>query len=500
MSGNLSRVRWGILLSIFGFCLFFSCTDSVWDEQNPFPRTGKKKSKYKNEELTLSAAQQWYQEHYAPVVTTRSGVTDSTELMMKPYWEKGTEMHRGRYEVVEIPIRTKGKYLFLDSETARNWDPNAPSKFIRNTAKMVIEHDKKTGRMRSFVMIFVGSYKYLSETRTMGKNTYLYRQPDFDGMVLFYELNGTLVNGWKYTNGKITGSISPKIMLDNAVPKDAHTRVWVEECYTDLIYIPHEECEDEVTIEYDKEFGESWVVTHHCWDNGTWEFIEICNEYEQPDENNGDDNWEEDYPDGGSNTPPPPPIDEVLPPLVNPKVPIELMDKSKFVGWHEGANCLTLAQETLKKYGITNYGSSANVFRLVEEKNGQLIKWGNDPYNNYENAIKCIDDHLNAKRPIIVGVNHTLGLSDNEGTTDHFVVITGRGFDPLLRQPYYTFMDNGSVLATDGCSDMNRFYYIEGNNFSGTSEYIKAKHRSYTVVQVRPNNGQKYETTTAYKQ
>lgn len=174
------------------------------------------------------------------------------------------------------------------------------------------------------------------------------------------------------------------------------------------------------------------------------------------------------------------------------------MDKSKFVGWRADGNCLTLAQETLRNYGLTNYGSSANVFRLVEEKNGVLSKWGNDPYNNYENAIKCIDDHLNANRPIIVGVDHSPGLELNAGTTDHFVVITGRGYDPLLRLPYYTFMDNATASVENGCSDMNRFYYTEGNSLKGSSAIIEGG-LGYVVTQVRPNNGKKYETTTAYK-
>lgn len=80
--------------------------------------------------------------------------------------------------------------------------PGMKSKFIRNTAKIVVEKDKLTGRIRSFVMIFIGSYDYLKKTKSMGKNTYLYRQPDFDGSVLFYEINGTFINGWKYEKGK----------------------------------------------------------------------------------------------------------------------------------------------------------------------------------------------------------------------------------------------------------------------------------------------------------
>lgn len=47
-------------------------------------------------------------------------------------------------------------------------------------------------------------------------------------------------------------------------------------------------------------------------------------------------------------------------------------------------------------------GSSLNVFKLVDSANGLLTNWGNDPAQNYKNAIECIDKHLNAKRVIIV--------------------------------------------------------------------------------------------------
>lgn len=47
------------------------------------------------------------------------------------------------------------------------------------------------------------------------------------------------------------------------------------------------------------------------------------------------------------------------------KASVELMDKSKFVPWKDGANCLDLCKKTLRNYGITNYGNSFNVFRLT---------------------------------------------------------------------------------------------------------------------------------------
>lgn len=325
----------------------------------------------------------------------------------------------------------------------------------------------------------------------MGKNSYLYREPDFDGKVLFYELNGTFINGWKYTNGKITGSIAPVIEEDTDKPQ---SRAWVEDCYTDYDYEIEQVCEDDYYIEYDEEYGESYVIESHCWDEYVQVPYEVCDEYWEEDE----DNWEEDYPIGGSNTSHNDGNNDNQQSEPVSKDPIELMDKSKFVGWHNGANCLTLAQQTLKNYGITNYGSSDNVFRLVYEHNGKLENWGNDPKTNYENAIRCIDEHLNANRPIIVGVDYIPGYEKNEGTTDHFVVITGRGYDNATDEYYYTFMDNATSNADKGCSNDNRFYYTEGlTDFGGTSTVWEKEGYYYTVSQVRPNNGKQYETTSA---
>ena len=81
--------------------------------------------------------------------------------------------------------------------------------YIRNTTKMVVLKDLVTNKTRSFIMAFVGSYDYLTRSRNMGRNSYLYREPDYDGMVLYYAINGIFINGWRYSNGKLVGYISP---------------------------------------------------------------------------------------------------------------------------------------------------------------------------------------------------------------------------------------------------------------------------------------------------
>lgn len=283
------------LIAVCTLSLLLSCSDEVLTNMEATQTQEKKPGKHKNEELTVSVAKQWYEANYEPVVTTRAYYEDTTACMMKPQWDAAKESNRKRYEVVELPILTKHKRLMMDRETYRNWKPEAQFNFVRNTAKLVVLYDKKTQDTRSFFMIFVGSYKYLQKTRNMGKNSYLYREPDFDGKVLFYELNGTFINGWKYTNGKITGSIAPVMEENTDKPQ---SRAWVEDCYTDYDYEIEQVCEDDYYIEYDEEYGESYVIESHCWDEYVQVPYEVCDEYWEEDE----DNWEEDYPIGGSNT------------------------------------------------------------------------------------------------------------------------------------------------------------------------------------------------------
>ena len=168
------------------------------------------------------------------------------------------------------------------------------------------------------------------------------------------------------------------------------------------------------------------------------------------------------------------------------------MDSSKFVPLRAGVQCWDLCKEILDKYGISSYGGRNKVFRLVDEGSGSLANWGDS--QNYQNAINCIDKHLNANRPIIVGVDHSPGKGINEGTTDHFVVITGRGMEG--GKLYYTFMDPATAHSYKGCTSENRLYSdpVTGR-LSGTTK-AKDKDNFYTVAQIRPNDGGTYATTS----
>lgn len=168
---------------------------------------------------------------------------------------------------------------------------------------------------------------------------------------------------------------------------------------------------------------------------------------------------------------------------------INLGDASKFVAWGTNGmtNCLDHCKLILKRYGLTKFGSSSNMYVLLMESADGLKYTCNNPKEKYESAIACIDKHLETGRPIIVGVNHTFGNTYNEGTTDHFVVIYGREFDGENWNYMYYEVGKGNVMA--GYNDKtNRFIYIKGKypKFYDPASEIR-NHARYDVIQVRPN-------------
>lgn len=100
-------------LLAFGLILY-SCLQDETDLDSQ--ETTGKIIKGKNRELSIDVARSWYEAHQTPVVTTRS-VATHFELMTKLHWKKGYENRKGKFEVVEVPLLTRGGAVLMDSET-----------------------------------------------------------------------------------------------------------------------------------------------------------------------------------------------------------------------------------------------------------------------------------------------------------------------------------------------------------------------------------------------
>lgn len=165
------------------------------------------------------------------------------------------------------------------------------------------------------------------------------------------------------------------------------------------------------------------------------------------------------------------------------------MNPNYFYGFDHSKDCMTGCKRILDYYNVA-YGDRNHVYQLLVERSNSLVHYGSNPAENYVKAIACIDRHLEANRPIIVGVNYKIGRTDNEGTTDHWIVVTGRGYDTSQKLYYYTYINTGNLqdqIQAACNTELNRLYYNPYNlYFKDDYDY---RSRQLDVTQVRPNDG-----------
>ncbi len=89
---NIARCKkWRILAGMAILGMLFACTDYMLQDAG---NQTTKPPKNKNEELTASTAQEWFESNYAPVVATRSA--GDQERLFKPHWGEAKEWNRMR--------------------------------------------------------------------------------------------------------------------------------------------------------------------------------------------------------------------------------------------------------------------------------------------------------------------------------------------------------------------------------------------------------------------
>ncbi len=175
---------------------------------------------------------------------------------------------------------------------------------------------------------------------------------------------------------------------------------------------------------------------------------------------------------------------------------INNMDTKSFVKYSEAGDCRKCCHAIMQKMGLSEpFDSRAKVIYLVRENDSHtaLLNYGDNVAKNYENAINCINDHLEVGRPIIVGVNHSLDRKYNDGTIDHFVLIVGSGHDEESDRDYYIYVETGSNYIDKSINpEENRFYFDETcGMFVDPSDHSG---RVLTLTEVRPNNDKEYDT------
>lgn len=486
-----------------------------------------------NADFGISDAQRYFEQNatdlsplnFAHEVKTRA--EHLTQLELFPVWKQAVRSgHRG-VSLVEVPILSNSVYWSRELHF-KNGKP-VFKKFQQISRRLIVAR-RSTGETDMFVITIVPSSTFKGNVAKSMENFRYLGGGDFTGNVFCSTLEGEYVKAFGYKDGKMMGTLTvmrrsqlaehsvedsleeySSFRIDEYLPQAAETYAFYEGGSSGgggggttggntggSNTCPHgnnenscPDCMEEVVViacPYCKTTG--GCTCPKCLYCGKKEpkcecsICTRCNHkmpecicyiYPNPDP----------IPGGGDSGN----EGQILP-------DVDLMNEEYFVAFSTYNNCMSVCKAIMANYGVSP-GSSANVYQLLFERNGVLEYYDTQNYKTvYDNAIACINRHLDANRPIIVGVNHTLSNAINEGTTDHWIVIAGRGYDTTEKKYYYTYMDTGRNNASGGCNTTeNRLYYDSINYIFRDNKAGWEKDKIFDVSQIRPNDGKRLEET-----
>ena len=186
-----------VILSMLVSLMFFSCTS---DEEHQVETKVV-------DPLTVRSAQSYYNKVYDDIPKLKSSTDDL--LLLIPEWSNARLYKDSLWYAVESPIEfEEGMKIMLMSDDVSNALGVRGAQDSKQVLRLVIARNKETGKTVSFIMAILPKLDYLRRKGdTINDNLYLSRTSDLSGAVLFFAIDGRLVNGWIYEDGIIAGEI-----------------------------------------------------------------------------------------------------------------------------------------------------------------------------------------------------------------------------------------------------------------------------------------------------
>jgi RHS repeat-associated protein len=165
-----------------------------------------------------------------------------------------------------------------------------------------------------------------------------------------------------------------------------------------------------------------------------------------------------------------------------------VISKGDYVGYGDVTphDCMTAAKAQIKKKNKKIGGYNEAIQMYKSSSKGNKVS-----YKTLEAAYSKINESLKSGSPVIVGVDYTSIQKANkqtDNTTDHFIVIVGRGIDD--KGMYYEFYDNATSQQSSGTNTtINRLYIQKDGTLTGETTWgdSSGSDINFKVTQVRPN-------------
>ena len=446
--------------------------------------------------LTVSEAKEFFEQQMMQIPVTRSSETGNKFLVPEnftPLWSSQTSTEYGNTACMNVPISTLSRFK-------ARYKQNGKYEVVDVWQKLIILKNTESGDMVQFIMSVIPCYSYAKDNpgADIGK---IFVQGgdkgDFSGMVLYsLPATGTVFQIATYINGHRTNSansFSDERLKDNMVSeakrlsfcKIVATRA-LEDFGWDFNNGNAEEGAHWLPEVIVDEFGGNYI------DDGFSEWLGngIGNGLDDPVDPPGSNPYGDDdtcdhchdsescigsggtYASGDS---------QGNSHLGNKKLSYPV---SQFPGYVKKVrDCMAVSKMIMDYFGIKKY--EIERIQLWQEQNSKLVLVG-DP----ETVVNEIVRHIDAGRPIIVGVNHTIDnpyVHNTDNTTDHFIVIVG--YEYINEELFFNFIETGKTIenANEAVSEKWKLRYDKKTGRIYGDSHRKRPSDVYDLVQIRPN-------------
>lgn len=244
-----------VFLAFTLFAILLAC-----EQEYPFSSFKATKRDLQSE---VNRVRQWYDQNKPDLVQTKSGLEDELSIMMAPNWSESFLREDENYETVEVAVAMNKRITYMTPVVRDKYFSAKDEKYKQDMRRFIFLTDKKTHKQFGFVMLIVPELDYLERTnfRPFQKNTYLERDEDFSGYVLYYELDGTFANGWRYEDGELVRKVTETPYRYHG-DRLERIRTKARDCDEYDIHQLIEECTDHYTyVEYGGEVSD-WQYSH----------------------------------------------------------------------------------------------------------------------------------------------------------------------------------------------------------------------------------------------